>query len=221
MRFLFKYATRGRPELFKSTLETWMSLLSGSQDYQFVISIDDDDWSMQTPEMKMYLENQDVDVHLGPHTTKIKAINRDVEKADDWDILIVVSDDMIPEQQGYDIVIAEDMAKYFPGLDGALHYNDGTTGPQLCTLTIMGRKLYEHFGYIYHPDYLSLWCDNEFQDAVTELGKYQYIENVIVRHCYKKHGTDETYEKSESTYWYDNETYQKRKEAGFPRESIR
>lgn len=75
---------------------------------------------------------------------------------------------MIPCQKGYDNIIAVNMNKYFPNMDGALHFNDGRVGNSLFTLSIMGKKLYDQFGYIYHPDYKYTYCDNEFHLVVKK-----------------------------------------------------
>ena len=74
------------------------------------------------------------------------------------------------------------MTKHFPDLDGCTHFNDGYTNIKLITLSILGRKLYEHFGYIYHPDYKSLYCDNEFTQQVHKIGRVAYIDKVIIKH---------------------------------------
>lgn len=218
-RLLLKYATRGRPEWFKSTLKKWYDKLSGQHDIHFIISVDDDDWSMQTPDIQiaMALEGVKVDFFAGPPEGKIKAINRDMEHAGDYDILIVVSDDMIPVQNGYDAIIASDMERYFPNMDGALHYNDGKVGNILITLSIMGKAMYDHFGYIYHPDYKSMWCDNEFMDEVKLLDKYKYLDFVLIKHDWMANGQDVSYKIGEGNFEIDKIMYHKRKKEGFPR----
>lgn len=221
-KFCLKYATRGRPELFQKTMKAWIDNLSGLHAVEFIISIDDDDWQMQQPLAKMAVLAQESDrvtikYFTGPRTTKIDAINRDMQHADDFDILIVVSDDMVPKRHGYDDIISMDMQTRFPSGPGALHYNDGHANHQLCTLSIMNNVMYEHFGYIYNPEYHSLWCDNEFMDVCRGMDALPYIDNVIIEHQYKKHGDDETYKKSESQYDKDRRIYLYRKKRGFPK----
>jgi hypothetical protein len=203
-------------------MQQWIDKLSNLHTVTFLISIDDDDWSMHTPlaTMTLYPDTSDrteVRYFTGKHTNKIEAINRDMEHAGDFDILIVVSDDMVPQVQGYDEIIVNDMAKYFPDGLGALHYNDGHANHQLCTLSIMTKQMYDHFGYIYNPEYHEMWCDNEFMDVCNEMGKMQYIDNVIVEHQYKRHGTDDNYKRGDSKYQDDRRTYLYRKENGWPK----
>jgi len=200
LKFLFKYPSRGRPEKFKEILNKWYSMLSGKHECHFVVTLDSDDKTMNNPVMRAWLANdaaidsiqrpvlgmakrKNFHYQFGNSQTKVEACNADMYIVKDWDIVVLVSDDMLPQVQGYDDIIANDMQKYFPALDGALHYNDGLHGNNtLITLSIMGRKLYDYFGYIYHPDYNSFYCDTEFTQVVKKIDKYKYIPEIIVRH---------------------------------------
>jgi hypothetical protein len=67
-------------------------------------------------------------------------------------------------------------------LDRVLFFNDGYLGRKLNTMCIMGRKYYERFGYIYHPSYQSLWCDNEFMIVADKLDKQDYFDLCLFKH---------------------------------------
>lgn len=183
MNFLFKYPTCKRPDWFLQTLRKYYSMLSGKNQYRFLITLNEDDKTMNNNEMKNIMNGfSNLIFKYGKHKSKIDAINADME-GEDFDILFLVSDDMIPVIRNFDIIIVEKMEKYFPDLDGALHFNDGFIGGDKCiTLSIMGRKLYDYFGYIYHPDYRSFYCDQEFTEVVRQLGKVKYFSQVIVKH---------------------------------------
>lgn len=213
-KILFKYPTRGRPEWFKRTLEKYYSLLSGKYPFQFIVTLDKDDKTMNNQEMKKYLDSQlSLMYFYGNNRTKIEAINADM-KYNDWTILFLVSDDMEPVIRNFDVIIVETMNKHFPDLDGALHFNDGCCGKdKLITLSILGKKLYENFGYIYHPSYRSEWCDTEFTDVVYALKKVVYCPITIVKHTWTggKNTTDSTYKKNNLLVPQDRENYRKRK----------
>ena len=217
MKFLFKYATRSRPKWFKDTLTRWINCLSGKHEALFVVSIDEDDESMVNPDMINWLNarSDKVTYSIRKTGTKIEAINGDV-KGRDFDILVVVSDDMSPVFSGYDDTIARDMMTHFPQLDGALHYPDGQRG-DLITLSIMGKKLYDKLGYVYYPGYISMWCDNEFTDVVKAMGKYKYLPTIIVRHEWMKDGADDLYKCNANKEWWahDKALYEARKAEGF------
>ncbi len=216
MKILFKYATRGRPEWFKRTLAGYYANLSGNQEYEFRVSIDADDATMNNPEMLSYLDGQpELNYYIGNSKTKIEAINADMEGAE-FDILVNVSDDMEVKAAGFDDIIVRDMLANFPECDGALHYNDGLHGKDtLITLSIMGKKMYDLFGYIYYPGYKSVWCDNEFMDSVQILRKYWYSDEVIIQHSWMIAGNDETYARNAPYFQEDHLVYDERAKIRF------
>ncbi|HIJ71779.1 MAG TPA: hypothetical protein HPP87_10515 [Planctomycetes bacterium] len=216
MKLLFKYATRGRPDWFKDTLNTYYRMLSGKYEYQFVISMDQDDETMNNVEIRQFLDAKENLVYFYGHNhNKIEAINADMGNRQ-FDILIVIADDMRPVMQDYDDIIVQDILTYFPELDGCLHYDDDAhAGQKLIVLSIMGKKLYDRFGYIYHPEYRSMWCDNEFTDIVRAWGKVQWIPKVVIKHEFLKYGNDATYAKNNQSWNTDKALYLSRKERGF------
>jgi hypothetical protein len=121
---------------------------------------------------------------------------------------------MIPSIRGYDQIIRDKMRTHYPDTDGVLHFNDGVRGKNLNTLCILGKKYYDRFGYIYHPSYKSLWCDNEFTDVSNSLNKSTYIETVIIRHehpLWTKTGYDDLYKHNDTYDTQDKANYNIRK----------
>jgi hypothetical protein len=100
----------------------------------------------------------------------------------DWDIFLLASDDMIPKVKGYDNIIRNKMKEFYPDTDGILWFNDGHQENRLNTLCILGKKYYDRFGYIYYPEYKSVWCDNEFMMVGDLLEKQTYFDEVIIEH---------------------------------------
>jgi hypothetical protein len=221
MKILFKYPSRGRPKVFKELLNRYYDYLSGDIEFEFCISIDADDMTMNNPKILSYLESKpNLTFHIGNSKSKVEAINADLEDKV-FDILFLVSDDMVPVVKGFDKIIVKQMKKHFPYLDGCLHFNDGLVGPRLCTLSIMGKKMYDMFGYIYHPDYISLFCDNEFHIISNALKRYVYIDQVIVQHQWAlPNYQDDMRKNSESFYSRDGQIFQQRRLRGFPKKSI-
>ena len=237
MRILFKITSRSRPEKFLTTLKSIVDNLSEKCDPLLLISIDDDD-----KEKDRYIELfQKLDeekelpeaiIRVGPSDNKIFAINRDIAHTRDmqWDILVNVSDDQIFTKKDFD----KDIVQSFASVTGEaytqydwdrfIHFPDWYVNDKLPTMAIMGRPYYNRFGYVYHPDYISLWCDNEQMDVAKSMGKYFYVDNHIFRHEHPANvrglPQDELLKYNQSFYHYDGETYRKRKAAGFPKECI-
>lgn len=225
MKILFKYPTRQRPAWFRDTLCTYYQHLSRAIPFQFLITMDEDDVEMNNEEMRVFLSTFDyLSWHYGTHENKIAAVNAGMELADnDWDIVVLVSDDMVPIMVGFDAWIAKRMQQHFPDTDGALHFHDGLYGrDRTITLSILGRALYETLGYIYHPDYKSFFCDNEFTEVVRAMGKVVYEKRVIIQHKWTggPSSADALYRRNSKMGLLDEQTYKKRQAVGFPRESV-
>ena len=191
MRMVIKFPTRGRPEKFATVLNRYINFLSGMHEVKFVVSFDHDDPTMNNDNMwslfnrlNAQLDGKIVPV-CGNSTGKISAINADLDRVLSFrpDVILLASDDMIPILGGYDDVIARGMAKFFPDTDGVLHFNDGFSGQnKLITLSILGRKYFERFGYIYHPEYKSVFSDDEFTQVARLMNKVVYIDRCIIQH---------------------------------------
>lgn len=219
MRFLFKYPSRGRPEWFQETLTTYFQMLSGEHSYRFIIALDTDDACMHTPEMKKFLSKQpNTTVHVADHKSKVEACNSAMPSPSDFDIVVLVSDDMIPQKEGFDRRLARDMLGCFPEMDGIIGYPDGCrpANDNLVTWTVMGSGFYKRYGFLYNPAYHSLWCDNELTDLARQWGKLAVGEPGIVRHMWRSRGMDTTYADSENDNERDKLVYLDRREKGFP-----
>ena len=185
-------------------------------DTKILVTIDDDDMSMN--DRSFWNPTEQIEYEYGRSDNKVHACNRGL-KNHYFDIVILASDDMMPQVKGFDQIISDAMLKRFPDTDGCLHFNDGYTGERLQTMPIFGRKYYERFNYIYNPSYVSLWCDNEQMEVAKGLNKYAYFTQILFKHEHYANNPevkmDERYKITESFYLQDKRTYEKRKEAGF------
>lgn len=157
----------------------------------------------------------------GTDTSKVNAVNKGIQiLLIDWDILVAMSDDMFIQYNGFDNVIRDAFEKHFPDLDGCLHFYDGYR-EDIITFPVLGRNYYKRFGYIYHPDYTSLYCDNEMTEVAKKLDKYVFIKKpLIVRHQHPnntKKQKDELYLYNDSPEMYkkDREVFERRQQINF------
>jgi hypothetical protein len=216
---LIKFPSRQRPSKLETTLEKYVKMASNPTLIKFLITLDSDDTTV-TPQLintlKSYHTN--INVIVGKSGSKIIAVNRDMENAGDFDIVLLASDDMLPEVEGYDEIIRDKMKEHYPDTDGVLWFNDGFQQNKLNTLCILGRKYYERFGYIYHPAYLSLFCDNEFTDVANFLNKQTYFNQIIIRHDHPiiyGRDFDALYTHNEQFSRHDMRTYFARRSINF------
>ena len=88
----------------------------------------------------------------------------------------------------------------------------------------MGRKAYERDGYIYQPDYLSFFCDNEWTEVWEARGKLHKDPRCLFRNKHFAWGgvmqEDATYRDGagpKNIKWnHDKQLYHERKLKGFP-----
>lgn len=233
MKILVQFPTLNRPEKFSNVLAKYVTYSSFYNDIYFNINCDQADQSMQdlylVEKIKYILKskpNIGGKINYDVNTTKISAINSHINDKE-FDIVICASDDMVPKVHAWDLEITNAMKVYFPKLDGCVHFNDGNTNGELITFSILGRELYKHFGYIYHPDYKSLYCDNEFTEEVIKLNKVAYINKIIITHEHWSIEGTENHNQIDTaihkTLHYsgrDKMVYEQRKKLGFPKQRI-
>lgn len=223
MRILLKCPTRSRPQKVIPTLQKYVSLASRKDLIGVAVSCDQDDTSMTRSIIQQELH--DVlsplawhRVYYGMSKSKIEACNADMAEIDyPWDIVVLVSDDMIPQIHAWDEVIRSYMKANFPTTDGILWFNDGCQGDKLNTLSIYGRAMYESFRYLYQPDYKSFFCDTELTDLCKGplASKCRYIPYCIIRHEHPGTGfadaMDQLYAHNQKHWNDDMRTYALRK----------
>lgn len=221
MNILLKYPSRSRPDLFVQRVKEYIDFSSKKHILKWVFSFDDDDYSMQTESIKSFAESKGK-VYYNRPLGKINACNANVnENLDGIDIVMLISDDMIPRVSSWDDIIVKQMAEHYPELDGALHLNDGLQGLRLSTLSCMGVNLYKHFGYFYHPDYLSTHCDDEYTQIIWGMRRAVWIPQVIIEHKWVGlNSPDLLHEKNHAIMSRDNQVYQVRRKNNFPKESV-
>lgn len=208
-KIVYKYTSRSRPNNFLRGLK---SIIDNSVDdnYEIICSFDLDDETMNNEWLKLVLINfEKVKCFFGESKSKIDAINRDLDKLpDDWNILVNMSDDMIFFKYGFDNIIRD----AFDREDLFVHFHDGCQN-RLATMSIIDRKHFDRFGFIYHPDFKSVFVDNFHQDYAIKHGCYKYMgDDVrIIDHLHPLHKKgipmDKQYLFTESFYPVDQATY--------------
>ena len=234
MKILIQFPTLARPDKFVRALSEYVRKSGDNNSIYFNINCDHSDSSMKDENVctqinDLLKEKSNVcgKINYDWDTDKISAINDHIEDYGDFDVLVCASDDMIPQVDCWDEEITSAMEENFPDLNGCVHFDDGNTNGSLITFSILGRELYNHFGYIYHPDYKSLYCDDEFTQVIRSMDKEKYIDKVIITHeHYSVEGTenhgdvDLAARKTLHFSGRDQLVFEERKKLGFPKERI-
>lgn len=216
---LMKVTSRERPKILLDTVSEYIRLANNTADMVWLFSFDRDDkicnnhGFINSIELLIPTSSRFV---IGRSSSKISAINNGLNLEDRyWDILLNISDDQRPILQGYDDIIRRAMPD---DLDASLWFTDGQ--PRINTQEIIGKKYYERFGYIYHPDFKSLFCDNLSTDMALFLGKCIKSNKQIVKHFHPAWGgseafkMDSLYERNNQFWNEDEATYKRIVSAG-------
>lgn len=226
MKILYKVTSRSRPDNLKRTLLNIQSM-AVNPDYLICLTMDENDYTVNNPEFKEWInQNFFIEMHsfYGKSRNKINAINRDLEHFTHWDILVNVSDDQVFTVKGFDKII-EDVFMFKGDTDLFLHFRDVNhplPGNALSTLSTIGRDYFNRDGYIYHPSYQSVWCDNEATEVAKQRGCHKFISEPIFDHLHPAYGkapADQLSRKTESPSLHkiDHSNFIKRQKQGFPK----
>lgn len=207
---LYILATRERPEKAINCIENIISM-SWHDDYKILIVSDTDDDSMFNQEMVDRINSYPkVKLSFGTSKGKINAINRDVFMAGEFHILCNHSDDMWFTKEGFDL----DILEAFDNYKGLVHFPDQIAGDKLITYAMMHREYYNLDGFIYHPDFNSVYADNYQQDVAKKRGLYKFVDKKILEHRHSIWGfgqPDELLKRTENPIMYaqDKVTYER------------
>jgi hypothetical protein len=218
-RLLIKLPTRSRPQQFFRVLDLYYQALSQEIPYLFLITCDTDDKTMNNPAIHAkFKQYPHLMVQYSYNKTKVEAYNQGITKQTDFDIVLVTSDDTTP-QKHFDKTICKLMVDHFPDFDGVINFNDGYVGQDLNTLPVMGKKYFNRFGYIYHPSYKSLCCDNELTLVSKMLNREFYTTEVLVKHDHPANNQgiqyDALYQRNDQWWHVDVDNLNKRKANNF------
>jgi len=222
---LVKFATRGRVDRFFAGMDSIYNLCSQPDYIRVLITADTDDSQMNTEEVRQRISKyKNAHIIYGESKNKIHATNRDLDNLpegwNNWDIIANFSDDQRFTIFGWDEMIRIDFNSVSPDFSHYIAYLDPDTHGALSTLFIAGRKFVDFFGWIYDPQFLSLFCDNLSEDCAKAMGKYHYTGYSIYQHFNPSYGyqdfkPDQMYLEQQRIGWdIDQKTYYKIKEQG-------
>lgn len=224
MRILVKFPTRERPYRFRSALKLMKETCVHDNRVGYLFTLDEDDKELEANIRTIEAfgpTRSTIDTIVGRSASKIDAVNRDIASyAGPWDILLVMSDDMLCEP-GWDIWVHDAMERFYPSGNGLLWFFDGLQ-KDICTIPCMGRIAWEADGYVYNPVYRSVFADDEQTNRAIASGTITKIDHVLMRHNHPAWNNDikpdGLYRKNESkeNWSHDEKIYRQRHKAGFP-----
>lgn len=188
MKISLLHPSRSRPLQALATYKNFVN--NAGVDVEYILSID------STEPHKMAYINNNINFIVNDNRSAIDAINN-AAKVSTGDILIVMSDDFhAPLDWGKKIIEATKGKT-----DWIAKTPDGIQ-KWIITMPIMDRVYYNRFGYIYHPEYLHMFCDTELTCVADLTGRKIVIDIPFVHNHYStgRSQKDEVSVKADTTW---------------------
>ena len=171
----------------------WLQKASGLHQIDYILSLDTDDPTRHDYKRLPFPENS---IIISENRSIVDAVNTAAKLSEEPDVYVVMSDDFgCPDQ--WDSLIAQQMDGR---LDCVLHVHDGNSG-DLATLPIVGKDYYKEAGFIYFPEYFSMFCDTDLTYCARAKGKLIDARHIQFEHRHYSNGKnafDETYKRENS-----------------------
>jgi len=138
----------------------------------------------------------------------------------DADIFLGISDDTVFEPTVIEHA-AKSMEKCFPDTDGIIYMN-WINLPNVCkgAIAFVGKKFRKRFpnGFIYCPDYISLYADSELSNFAESISKLEFCSLTGLYHYHPAHYPEEldrTHELGRENMGNDSRMRRLRNEKGY------
>lgn len=154
MKISLLHATR-RPEAAKKCQQLWLGRADNSANIEIITCVDHDDEAGKAAFPDAVISNEN---------TVVAAWNKAAEEAT-GDVLVALDDDWQPAH-AWDQIIESYMSN---GAD-ILHIGDKHRKDELICHPIVSKRFYEAMGYLWHPSFKSVYCDNWFTEVAKRWG---------------------------------------------------
>lgn len=216
MKFSIIHPSRNRIQRAKKAIATVINNFdfSNGDKLEYIVSIDDDD-KFQNEYLQFCTENN-LTLTVNNNRSMVDATNIGAKLAT-GDCIILVSDDFeLPNNWN---ILLKDKINTESELYAIL-VNDGISKGDILSIPILSKALYDKLGYIYHPEFFSLFADNALLDVCKKLNCLIDARDILFQHHHYINGKaifDETYQKENSKYAYEygKLVYKKLKERNF------
>lgn len=215
-KFSIIHPSRGRVRESWNCIMTWVGLMSPYNEIEYILSLDRDDSEKYMRVVEQAVDRIKLKVVIGSNSNVVQALNRGACQAT-GDVLIYVSDDFLCPSN-WDLEIQE--AVKGRGNDWLLLVNDGIQ-KHTATILIESKAYYDRFGYMYYPDYISMWADPDATEVARRSGKLiNATESLLFKHNHYSVGglpIDPTYLKENSSKAWDHgeKLYKQRERSNF------
>ena len=212
------HPSRGRATKSFENAKEWIA--KAGVDVQLIVSIDESDpqRSLYEELYQEYMGFRSLDKFIISDNKSVVEATNKAAQASDGEILLYLSDDFkCFENWGGEVLSAMEMSKpQLIKVDDMLQQ----FGRDVLTIPIMNRKLYDALGYFWHPEYKSMFVDQDLFYTVMNMDAMKYCPEMKFEHQHYSVGKaikDQTYQDSDANWDQGKVLYQSRKAQNFPR----
>lgn len=207
------HPSRGRPQKAFNTAKKWIE--QAGVEVEYILSCDRNDpvGYQYGPYFVGWCKN----ILVEENNSVVEATNK-AAAISKGDILVYLSDDFdcFPDWgKAVEKEFENEDRPLLIKVDDCIHH----PSVPVLTIPIMNRKLYERLGYLWHPEYKSMFCDEHLYWTCYKLGaiKAAWHLNFEHQHCsVGKAENDETYKRSSANWEQGKALFAKHKAMGFP-----
>ena len=224
------YAMARRPNALQ-IIEEYTQKAHDKKNFEFVVVDDSDKFNKEPFNLK---ERVDLtyckDISLIYRKAQPRE-HRDTCCVDNWnlaaelatgDIFVIIADDYFPPQD-WDKQIRDKIKNVERPL--VLAVSDGlfAIDGESCTHPVCTRAYWDKFGYFFHPEYISMYCDNDFMDTARKYRAVIKANDIVFDHRHAKYKEEykgkydnvNKEQESQDKYTLGKKVYNYRKSKGF------
>lgn len=211
--------TSVRASFIKNIAHEWMSKAANPQAIEFIIVTDAGDAaSAEAAEAAASVPGAKCLVQPDPPFCCVTGWNMAADNSTGT-VLVQVTDDFSPPMHWDQKLLELQPSGWIDG-EYVVHVDDGYVR-DLCTLAIITRKRFERIGYLFHPDFLSLFSDTELTAVAKRDGVLLEAMHLLFEHkhpdCKKRERDAVDLKHASSERWKQGEAlFNLRKSRGFP-----
>lgn len=197
MKFTIIHPSRTRCEIARQSAHRCIERfdISKGDTLEYILSLDNDDHYVSC--YQQWADEYGIHLIVNQNRSLVDACNNGA-LISTGDCLIVLSDDF-ETPENWNTLLKEKIGENdFYGI----LINDGISAASLSimSLPILSRKLYLKLGYLYHPDFFSLYADNALLDVCIKLDCLIDARDLVFQHHHYSVGLS----KHDATYAREN-----------------
>lgn len=173
--------TTVRPHVMPVVLANWNSRSKLNQ-HEWCIGVDEGDAASFAAAKALAQEHPNVKVVVNTGAKTCVAGWNAAAAATTGKVIIAVADDFMPPQ-GWDELLLSIQSGGWIDKEHVIKVEDGYVH-NIFVLSILTRKRYERFGYLFYSKYQSLFCDTEFGEVATRDGVVIEANHLLFEHMH-------------------------------------